>query len=165
MEGLERGTRVRMHANRCQCLAHADYLVALVPLARRRHSPSTRVLPISRHGKQRETDLCARQRRSVRGPAGEVVLHVRGQHRDGEAPGSNESLKEALHTVTERSDIKFGDVVYATDYRQVPQRSQLRSTLTKMVLGRAFGWPIHSARAASSLLGMLLISTPHAEVK
>ena len=46
-----------------------------------------------------------------------MVLHVRGQHRDGEDPGSNESLKEALHTVTERSDIKFGDVMYATDYR------------------------------------------------
>ena len=94
-----------------------------------------------------------------------MVLHVRGQHRDGEDPGSNESLKEALHTVTERSDIKFGDVVYATDYRQVPQRSQLRSSLTKMVLGLAFGWSIKSARVASSLLGMLLISTPHAEVK
>ena len=78
---------------------------------------------------------------------------------------SDESLKEALHTVTERSDIKLGDVVYVTDYRQVLPRSQLLSSLTKMVLGRAFGWSTNSARVASSSPGMLLMYTPHAEVR
>ena len=32
---------------------------------------------------------------------------------------SDDSLKDALRSMTERNDLKFGDVVYTTDYRYV----------------------------------------------
>ena len=81
---------------------------------------------------------------------------------------SDESLKDALRSMTERSDLKFGNVVYTTDYRYGSLSRLLYFAWTKVVLvhiDQAYGWSTSSARAVSLWLETLPMSTLHVGVR
>lgn len=79
--------------------------------------------------------------RDTESDPGRYLFTIAGDIDSDKIITNHEYLKDTLRTLSERSDILFGDIVYVTDYRYVCFcREKARMDLSLIYKGQASGW-------------------------